>query len=279
MASVTFPVELGGDGNTYTDDTDPQTGLANNGHLTRFIPTLQGAVAMASTAKDKASEAATSATNAAASASAASTSESNAGTSATNAANSASAASDSETAAAISESNASASETASANSASTANTAESGAVAAAAAAEADADRAEEAAQGLLGKRTVVSTGAEAIVVSDQDSGTHYRGTRNSRQEYQLDPDAAEGMTIHVQARGTALIAFVGGLIRSRGGRRYITEQDGQVTATKTAQTEWSLAGDLGDVQTELSDYQLADASAYQLSDGSTYQVTTVTAAV
>lgn len=40
MASVTFPVELGGDGNTYTDDTNPNTGLANDGHRIRFIPCI-----------------------------------------------------------------------------------------------------------------------------------------------------------------------------------------------------------------------------------------------
>lgn len=54
MASVTFPADLGGDGATYTDDSDPSTGLANGGHRTRFVPALSGAVAMAQSAADSA---------------------------------------------------------------------------------------------------------------------------------------------------------------------------------------------------------------------------------
>jgi hypothetical protein len=57
MASVTFPSSLGGDGKTYSDDASPTTGLANGGHRTRFIPTLQGAVAMASAASTQAQNA------------------------------------------------------------------------------------------------------------------------------------------------------------------------------------------------------------------------------
>jgi|GEM_PF-2288606 len=45
--SVTFPVALGGDGKTYTDDADPDTGLDGLGYTTRFIPCLKQAVAMA----------------------------------------------------------------------------------------------------------------------------------------------------------------------------------------------------------------------------------------
>jgi hypothetical protein len=56
MSSVTFPVDLGGDGNTYTDDSDPSTGLANGGHQTRFVPCLAGAVAMAESAADSANK-------------------------------------------------------------------------------------------------------------------------------------------------------------------------------------------------------------------------------
>lgn len=56
MASVTFPVEFGGDGKTYTDDDDPNTGLGNDGHRERFVPSLANAVAMAEWAKNKASE-------------------------------------------------------------------------------------------------------------------------------------------------------------------------------------------------------------------------------
>ena len=47
MASVTFPTSLGGSGITVSDDANPNTGLANGGHRTRFVPALQGAVAMA----------------------------------------------------------------------------------------------------------------------------------------------------------------------------------------------------------------------------------------
>ncbi|WP_299316220.1 hypothetical protein [uncultured Halomonas sp.] len=54
--SVTFPPEYGGDGNTYTDDGDPNTGLANGGHRTRFVPALENAVAMAAWTKAKADE-------------------------------------------------------------------------------------------------------------------------------------------------------------------------------------------------------------------------------
>lgn len=47
MASVTFPTALGGDGRTYSDDADPDTGLDGLGYTTRFIPCLRQAVAMA----------------------------------------------------------------------------------------------------------------------------------------------------------------------------------------------------------------------------------------
>lgn len=67
MASVTFPVGLGGNGSTVTDDANASTGLANGGHRTRFVPALAQTVIMAQTAV-------TNAGNAAASASAASSS-------------------------------------------------------------------------------------------------------------------------------------------------------------------------------------------------------------
>lgn len=57
MASVTFPEKFGGDGKTYTDDASPDTGLANGGHRTRFVPCLYNAVAMGEWAKQKADEA------------------------------------------------------------------------------------------------------------------------------------------------------------------------------------------------------------------------------
>lgn len=40
MASVTFPVAIGGNGSTVSDDSNVSTGLANGGHRTRFVPAL-----------------------------------------------------------------------------------------------------------------------------------------------------------------------------------------------------------------------------------------------
>ena len=54
--SVTFPAEYGGDGKTYTDDADPNTGLDGTGYMTRFVPALAGAVAMGAFALQKAQE-------------------------------------------------------------------------------------------------------------------------------------------------------------------------------------------------------------------------------
>jgi hypothetical protein len=45
--SVTFPVELGGDGMELTDDDNPTTGLANGGNILRFVPALRNMVAVA----------------------------------------------------------------------------------------------------------------------------------------------------------------------------------------------------------------------------------------
>lgn len=47
MASVTFPVPIGGDGTTVSDDNNPTTGLGANGHRTRFIIAMQNLVAIA----------------------------------------------------------------------------------------------------------------------------------------------------------------------------------------------------------------------------------------
>jgi hypothetical protein len=49
MASVTFPVNIGGNGSTVTDDSNTSTGLANGGHRTRFVPALSQMVAVANT--------------------------------------------------------------------------------------------------------------------------------------------------------------------------------------------------------------------------------------
>ncbi|GEK50887.1 phage head spike fiber domain-containing protein [Vreelandella venusta] len=46
MAQVTFPTYLGGSGNTYSDDDNPNTGLANDGHRVRFVPLCAEVLAM-----------------------------------------------------------------------------------------------------------------------------------------------------------------------------------------------------------------------------------------
>lgn len=87
--SVTFPVGLGGNGNTYTDDTNSETGLDNYGWRTRFVPCLSQTVVMAQTAVTQATAAAASAVTAGTQATNAATSATTASTQATNAANSA----------------------------------------------------------------------------------------------------------------------------------------------------------------------------------------------
>lgn len=64
MASVTFPTGYGGSGETVSDDSDPNTGLANGGHRVRFVPALQGTVDMAAWTALKANEASISENNA-----------------------------------------------------------------------------------------------------------------------------------------------------------------------------------------------------------------------
>lgn len=86
MATVTFPIELGGSGLVVSDDTDPTTGLRNGGYQTRFVPALQQTVAVAGFVVGQVSNAAASASAAAGSASAASSSASSAASSAASAA-------------------------------------------------------------------------------------------------------------------------------------------------------------------------------------------------
>lgn len=86
MATVTFPIELGGSGLVVSDDTDPTTGLRNGGYLTRFVPALQQTVAVAGFVVGQVTNAAASASAAAGSASAASSSASSAASSAASAA-------------------------------------------------------------------------------------------------------------------------------------------------------------------------------------------------
>jgi hypothetical protein len=134
MTAVTFPTAIGGSGRTYSDDNDPNTGMADGGHLERWMPLMQDVVAAAEyvgiyaqdidTADENAQAAAsseqaaaTSATNAAQSATAAATSATNAAQSATAAATSATNAAQSATAAATSATNAAQSATAAATSA------------------------------------------------------------------------------------------------------------------------------------------------------------------
>lgn len=61
MSSVTFSTDVGGDGSTVTDDSNPTTGLANGGHVTRFVPALAQTVAVAAFVVDAAADAADSA--------------------------------------------------------------------------------------------------------------------------------------------------------------------------------------------------------------------------
>lgn len=46
MSSATFLEGLGGDGSTVSDDLDPDTGLRNRGHITRFVAALKQFVAI-----------------------------------------------------------------------------------------------------------------------------------------------------------------------------------------------------------------------------------------
>lgn len=46
MASVTFPSGIGGSGATFSDDSNPSTGLANGGAVSRLVPLLQNVVAV-----------------------------------------------------------------------------------------------------------------------------------------------------------------------------------------------------------------------------------------
>lgn len=109
MNSVTFPVELGGDGTTVTDDRDPETGLRGGGYRDRLVPALAQSVAVNAFGVTKAGEANASAAAAAASNSSAGTHASNAAGSASSAASSAGDALASKNAAALSEAAAAAS--------------------------------------------------------------------------------------------------------------------------------------------------------------------------
>ena len=71
MASVTFLEAVGGDGSTYTDDSNATTGLDGRGYVERFVPALAQVVAVADFVVDTAVAADASADAAAASASSA----------------------------------------------------------------------------------------------------------------------------------------------------------------------------------------------------------------
>ena len=70
--SVTFSPSVGGDGATYTDDSDPYTGMGNGGHHVRFIPALANIVGVGGFVVGQVAVAQTSANTAVAAASAAS---------------------------------------------------------------------------------------------------------------------------------------------------------------------------------------------------------------
>ncbi|WP_374569694.1 hypothetical protein [Phenylobacterium sp.] len=59
--SVTFPEELGGDGETYSSGNDPITGLGNGGYLTRFFKILANIINLSAFTKTSAASAAASA--------------------------------------------------------------------------------------------------------------------------------------------------------------------------------------------------------------------------
>lgn len=63
MTSVTFPPEVGGDGSTVSDDSNPATGLGNGGHRTRLVPAFGQIVAIAQWVATKAQEVASLALN------------------------------------------------------------------------------------------------------------------------------------------------------------------------------------------------------------------------
>lgn len=63
MSSVTFPISLGGDGSTVTDDASVNTGLANGGHRLRFVPSLAQVIACMNGALTQASAFVTAAAN------------------------------------------------------------------------------------------------------------------------------------------------------------------------------------------------------------------------
>ena len=54
MSKVYFDPVVGGDGMTVSDDADPNTGLQNYGHVTRFVPSLINLVAIAGWVKQRA---------------------------------------------------------------------------------------------------------------------------------------------------------------------------------------------------------------------------------
>ncbi len=84
MSSVTFPIGVGGDGSTVTDDSNTSTGLANGGHRTRFVPALTQVVNIANYVVTMANNTTASAAAADADAITASTQATNAATSFTN---------------------------------------------------------------------------------------------------------------------------------------------------------------------------------------------------
>jgi hypothetical protein len=84
MSSVNFPVNLGGDGSTVTDDSNATTGLGNGGFRTRLLPMLSQVIAVANWMLGQVIAAATSATNAATSAASALNAPGTNATSATN---------------------------------------------------------------------------------------------------------------------------------------------------------------------------------------------------
>ena len=223
MTSVTI------NGHTYTDDSDPSTGMGNGGHRTRFIPALSDVVVVAgevatdqaTVAADKAaaassaSAASTSATNAASSASSASTSAStattqasNASTSATNAAASATAAAGSATSASTSASTATTQATNAASSATTATTQATNAASSATAAAGSATTASTQASNASASATAAAGSATTASGHATSAGTSATNAASSASAAATSATNAATSETNAAASASAAAAIV-----------------------------------------------------------------------
>lgn len=205
MTSVTI------NGHTYTDDSDPTTGMGNGGHRTRFIPALNDVVVVAAEVESDRASAATSASSASSSASSASTSATNAASSASNASTSASTATTQASNASTSATNAASSATAAAGSATSASTSATNAAS-------SATTASTAATTATTQAGNASTSATAAASSATSASTSATNASNS---------AAAAATSETNAAASAAL-FVAGQLRTVSAT---------LTATGTTQTD------------------------------------------